>query len=165
MQDQLVFNRETCEQAAGFSLNNGGDLDEALSWINNAISGQFYSKQTFANTQIKTAILMKQGENDEALAAIDEALPKGTVIEIHQYGRQLLTQKMNDKAMGIFKFNAKNHKGTWSLHYGMVRAYTAKGDFKSAIKHLEKALKNAPKSVSKNRVQANLDKLKKGEAL
>ncbi|QHI34862.1 hypothetical protein IMCC3317_02070 [Kordia antarctica] len=165
MQDQLGFNRQTWEDAAAFSLNNGGDLDEALAWINNAIAGQFYSQQTFANTQIKAAILMKQGKNDEALAAIDQALPLATVIEIHQYGRQLLAQKMNDRAMEIFTYNAKKHKGTWPVHYGMARAYSAKGDFKPAIKHLKKALENAPNAASKSRVQANLDKLKKGEAI
>jgi hypothetical protein len=165
MQDQPGFSRQTWEQAAGFALNNGGDLDEALSWINNAISGQFYSKQTFNNMQIKAAILMKQGKTAEAVSAMDEVLPIATVFEIHQYGRQLIAQGMNDKAMEIFKFNAKKHKGTWPVHYGMARAYSAKGDLKSALKHLEKALQNAPNPQSKANVQANLDKLKKGEAL
>ncbi|EDP94292.1 DUF2911 domain-containing protein [Kordia algicida OT-1] len=163
MQDQPGFSRQTWEQAAAFSLNNGGDLNEALTWINNAISGQFYSKQTFNNTQIKAAILMKQGKKAEALSAMDEVLPIATALEIHGYGRQLIAQGMKDKAMEIFEYNAKKHKGTWPVHYGMARGYSAKGDFKKAIKHLEKALKNAPNARSKANVQANLDKLKKGE--
>ncbi|WP_430413116.1 DUF2911 domain-containing protein [Kordia sp.] len=165
MQDQPGFNRQTWEQAATFALNNGGDLDEALRWINNAIAGQFYSKQTFNNTQIKAAILMKQNKKDEALAVMDEVMPIATVLEIHRYGRQLLGQGLTDKAMEVFKFNAKKHKGTWPVHYGMARGYAGKGDFKNAIKHLEKALKNAPNPQSKANVQANLDKLKKGEAI
>ena len=163
MQDQPGFSRQTWEQAAAFALNNGGDLDEALTWINNAIAGQFYSKQTFNNTQIKAAILMKQDKKEEALAAMDEVLPIATVLEIHGYGRQLIGQGLNEKAMEIFTFNTKKHKGTWPVHYGMARGYSAKGDFKNAIKHIEKALKNAPNPQSKANVQANLDKLKKGE--
>jgi len=163
MQDQPGFNRQTWEQAANFALNNGGDLDEALTWINNAIAGQFYSKQTFNNTQIKAAILMKQDKKNEALAVMDKVMPIASVLEIHRYGRQLIAQGLHDKAMEVFKLNEKKHKGTWPVHYGMARGYSAKGDFKNAIKHLEKALKNAPNPQSKANVQANLDKLKKGE--
>jgi len=165
MQDQPGFNRQTWEQAASFALNNGGDLDEALTWINSAISGQFFSKQTFANTQIKAAILMKQNKNDEAFATMEEVLPIATVFEIHQYGRQLIGLGMNDKAMEVFEYNAKKHKGTWPVHYGMARAYSAKGDHKAAAKHLKKALANAPNEASKARVQANLDKANKGESI
>ncbi|WP_420573231.1 DUF2911 domain-containing protein [Kordia sp.] len=165
MQDQPGFQRQTWEQAAGFALNNGGDLDEALAWINNAIAGQFYSKQTFNNTQIKAAILMKQNKKTEALAAMDEVLPIATVFEIHGYGRQLIAQGMHDKALEIFKYNAKKNKGTWPVHYGLARAYSAKGDHKSAAKHLKKALANAPNEASKGRVQANLDKANKGESI
>jgi hypothetical protein len=165
MQNQPGFNRQTWEQAATFSLNNGGDLDEALTWINNAIAGQFYSKKTFNNMQIKASILMKQGKTEEALKAMDEVLPIATVFEIHQYGRQLIGLGMNDKAMEIFKFNAKKNKGKWPVNYGMARAYSAQGDLKTAIKYIEKALNNAPNPQSKANVQANLDKLKKGEAL
>ncbi len=163
MRDQPGFSRQTWEQAASFSLNNGGDLDEALTWINNAIAGQFYSKQTFNNTQIKAAILMKQNKKDEALAVMDDVMPVATVLEIHRYGRQLIGQGMHDKALEIFEYNAKKHKGTWPVHYGLGRGYSAKGDFKKAIKHLEKALENAPNPQSKANVQANIDRLKKGE--
>lgn len=41
MQDQPGFNRQTWEQAAAYALQNGGDLNEALGWINNAIEGKF----------------------------------------------------------------------------------------------------------------------------
>ena len=163
MRDQPGFNRQTWEQAASYALNNGGNLDEALTWINNAIAGQFYSQQTFANTQIKAAILMKQNKKQEAIAAMDEVMPIATALEIHGYGRQLISLGMKDKALEVFTYNAKKHKNTWPVHYGMARGYSAQGNFKKAIKHLEKALQNAPNARSKANVQANLDKLKNGE--
>ena len=163
LENQPGFNRQTWEQAANFSLNNGGDLEEALGWINGTISGTFYSQQTFNNTSIKAGILMKMGKKDEALAAMDSYLPKASALEAHQYGRQLLAQGNKDKALDVFKMNAKKNKDTWPVHYGLARGYSAKGEYKTALKHLKKALANAPNAASKGRVQANIDKLKKGE--
>jgi hypothetical protein len=163
MQNQPGFNRQTWEQAASFSLNNGGDLKEALGWINNAISGQFYSQQTFNNTQIKASILMKMGKQAEALQLMDGYLDRATILEQHQYGRVLIAQGMADKALEVFKSNAKKHKDTWPVNYGLARGYSAIGDYKTALKHLKKALAKAPNAGSKGRVQANIEKLEKGE--
>ncbi len=163
MQNQPGFNRQTWEQAANYASNNGGDLNEALGWINNAIAGQFYSQQTFNNTQIKAGILMKMGKQAEALALMDGYMDKASVLERHQYGRTLIAQNMKDKALEVFKMNAKENKGTWPVHYGLARGYSALGDYKAALKHLKIALNNAPNAASKGRVQANIDKLNKGE--
>ena len=163
LQNQPGFNRQSWEQAAAFSLNNGGDLTEALKWINGAISGQFFSQQTFNNTNIKAGILNKMGKQSEAIAAYDSYMPNASAIEMHQYGRQLIGLGLKDKALNVFKTNAKKNKNTWPVHYGLGRGYSAKGDFKNAIKHLKKALANAPNAASKARVQANIAKLEKGE--
>ena len=56
LQNQPGFNRQSWEQAANFALNNGGDLNEALTWINGAISGKFFSQQTVNNTNSKAGI-------------------------------------------------------------------------------------------------------------
>jgi len=163
LENQPGFNRQTWEQAANFALNNGGDLNEALNWINGTISGTFYSQQTFNNTSIKAAILLKMGKQDEALAAMDSYMPNASIFEVHQYGRQLIGQGLNDKALDVFKMNAKKNKDTWPVHYGLARGYSAKGEYKTALKHLKKALENAPNAASKGRVQANIAKLEKGE--
>ena len=60
---QTGFQRQNWEQAANYSLNNRGDLEEALGWIDSAIAGQFFSKKTFNNPQIKSQILPKLGKN------------------------------------------------------------------------------------------------------
>ncbi len=163
MENQPGFNRQTWEQAAAFALNNGGDLNEALTWINGAISGQFFSQQTFNNTNIKATILRRLGKQDEALATLDSYMPKATALEAHQYGRQLISLGKKDKALEIFKMNAKKNKDTWPVHYGLARGYSAKGNFKTALKHLKKALANAPNAASKSNVKANIAKLEKGE--
>lgn len=163
LKGQQGFNRLNWEQAANFALNNDGDLNEALGWIDAAIAGQFFSQKTFANLQIKSNILAKQGKTDEAAAIMEEALPMANVFQVHQYGRTLIGQDQKDKALEVFKMNAENNKDTWPVHYGLARGYSALGDYDTALKHLRKALANAPNDPSKGRVQANIDKLEKGE--
>jgi len=75
----------------------------------------------------------------------------------------LLVLAFKDKALEVFKTNAKKHKDIWHVHYGLARGYSAKGDFKNALKHLKKALENAPNAASIGRVQANINSLEKGE--
>ncbi len=163
LQNEPGFSRETWEQAASYVLNNGGDYNEALGWIDDAIAGEFFSQQNFNNTNIKAGLLKKLGKQDEAIVALDGYMPQATMLEVHQYGRQLLGLGLKDKALEVFKMNADKNKDTWPVHYGLARGYSAKGDYKSALKHLNKALVNAPNPASKGRVQANIEKLKKGE--
>ncbi|WP_323789617.1 DUF2911 domain-containing protein [Psychroserpens sp.] len=160
---QAGFQRQNWEQAANFALNNGGNLTEALGWIDSAIAGQFFSQKTFNNLQIKAQILDKLGKTNEATAVMDEALPLATIFQVHQYGRTLITKGQLDKALEVFSMNAEKNKDTWPVHYGLARAYSAKGEYKVALKHLRKALVNAPNEASKGRVQANIDKLEKNE--
>lgn len=162
MQNQPGFNRQTWEQAANYALNNGGDLDEALGWIDAAIAGQFFSQKTFNNLGIKAQILMKQGKMDEAMAVMDEAMPMGTVFQVHGYGRQLIGAGQKDKALDVFKWNAKKYKGQWPVDYGLARGYSAIGNYKSALKHIKIAEGRAPDQVNKNAIAANIEKLGAG---
>lgn len=165
LQSQPGFQRQTWEQAANFALNNDGDLDQALAWADAAIAGQFFSQKNFNNLSIKAQILAKQGKAAEAEALMQEAMPLGTVFQVHGYGRQLIAQGQTDKAMEVFEWNAKTNKDTWPVHYGLARGYSAKGDHKSTVKHLKKALENAPAQANRDRVQANIKKAEKGEGI
>lgn len=162
LQNQEGFNRQSWEQAANYAVNNGGDLDEALAWIDDAIAGKFFSQKTFNNLAIKAQILMKQGKNSEAIAVMDEAMPMGTVFQVHGYGRQLIAAGEKDKALEVFQWNAKNHKGQWPVDYGLARGYSAIGNYKSALKHLKIAKERAPDAQNQNAIAANLVKLEEG---
>lgn len=163
LQNQPGFNRQTWEQAAGYVLNNGGDYEEALGWINDAIQGKFFSQQNFNNTSIKAGLLTKLGKKEEALALMDEYMPKATVLEAHQYGRQLINQGMKERALEVFKLNAKNHKNTWPVDYGLARGYSALGNYTKALKHIKIAHSRVPDAGNKAALEANWEKLKKGE--
>ena len=59
LQNSPGFNRQSWEQAANYAMNNGGDLEEALGWVNSAREGKFFSQKTFGNTAIKMQVLLK----------------------------------------------------------------------------------------------------------
>lgn len=163
LQGQTGFSRQSWEQAANFIYMNDGDLNEGLKWVNNAREGNFYSQKTFGNSQIKAGILYKMGKKEESKKLMDKSLTLGTPFQVHAHGRALLVMGRKNRALEIFKQNAKNNDNKWPTHYGLARGYSANGDYKTALKHLKKALKNAPNDASKKRVQANIDKLKKGQ--
>ena len=70
-----------------------------------------------------------------------------------------------DKALEVFQWNAKAYPDTWPVDYGLARGYSAKGDYKNALKHLKKAQQNIPENdnLNKQAVEANIKKLESGE--
>ena len=163
LQNQEGFQRQSWEQAAGYALNNGGDLNEALGWINNAIEGQFYSQKTYNNLQIKSQILDKMGKHEEANTMMQEALPLASIFEAHQYGRILIGKGKKDEALKVFKMNAEKHKDTWPVDYGLARGYSAIGDYGKALKHLKIALTRVPDPANKAAIETNIAKLEKNQ--
>lgn len=148
------FNRQTWEQAAAYALNNGGDLNEALQWINNAIAGQFYSQRTAGNLTVKAAILEKMGKKQESLTLIDEAAAIATTNELNALGYRMLNAKEYDKALKFFKLNVKNNPKSPNAYDSLGEAYKTIGDKKNAIKNLKKALSlNPPANVRANSVK------------
>ena len=154
LQNSPGFSRQTWEQAANFSLNNGGDLNEALGWIDNAIAGQFYSQKTFANTAIKSQILLKMGKKDEAMLLADDAAEMANTNQLNTLAYQLLNMGEHDKALNYFKRNVKNNPTNANAYDSLGEAYKTMGDKKNAIKNLKKSLSlNPPANVRANSVK------------
>ncbi len=154
------FRQANWDQAANYAFG-AGDLDKALEWANASISGNFFSKESFSNLSLKSQILAKQGKKEEAYQFLDKAITLGNAREIYGAGTQLLATDVN-KALSILKTNVKQNKGAWPSNYGLARAYSAKGDYKNAIKSINKSLAVAPANF-KPRLEQGLEKLKKGE--
>ncbi len=159
LEDIEGLSRVSWEQAAGFALNNGGDLEEALEWINIAMEGRFFSEKNFNNLQIKSQILEKQGKTLEAKALMDQAIHLGNVRQIHIYARNLLAQNKNEEALKVFKWNAKKNKGVWPVNYGLAIGYSSMENYKAALKHLKVAEGRAPNEFNRNAIRANIAKL------
>ena len=70
-----------------------------------------------------------------------------------------------EKALEVFKYNAKTNKGVWPTNYGLARGYSAVGDYKNALKYLKLAKENVPANDTLNGpiIDQNIAKLEKGE--
>lgn len=153
-------------QAAQFCVQNKINLEEALQWADNAISGTFVGQENFLTLSTKASVLTALGRNDEAAAIMSKAInhPSAAVNDIHQYGRSLLANGQTAKAMEVFQLNAKkNASDKFTPNVGLARGYTALGDKKNAIKYWELAIKNLPENQLANKAfyEGELNKLKK----
>lgn len=152
---QMGFVRQSWEQAANYALNNGDDLNEALSWIDMAIAGQFFSQKTFNNLSIKAQILNKMGNSAEYAALMDEAAGMANMNQLNALGYQMLTAKDYERALKYFKTNVKNNPNNANVYDSLGECYKLMGDKKNAVKNLKKSLSLNPPA----NVQANSEKL------
>jgi len=146
-------------EAANSCVQNNVNLEEALSWAKLA-SGM---DRQYATLRVEADALRALGRREEYQKVMDEALEMGNVFQLHGYGRQLITEGRVDDTMNVFKKNAKLHSNTWPVNYGLAREYSAKGDYKTALKYLVKAEQNCPDDVNLNMIKANKAKLERGE--
>ncbi len=148
---RIGFRRENWETMARFSLNNGGDLNEALNWIDNAISGHFYSQKTFQNLAIKGQILNKLGRKGEFETLMNDASKLANTVQLNALGYQMLNAKNYKYAIKFFKLNVANNPKDANSYDSLGEAYKIMGDKKNAIKNLKKALSlNPPANVKAN---------------
>ena len=75
--------------------------------------------------------------------------PTAGVLDLHQYGRQLLIQGEKQKALMVLELNAKRHPDTWPVNVGLARVYAAVGRTNDALKAAKAALLQAPDDVNK----------------
>ncbi len=151
------FQRQNWEQAARFSLNNGGNLNEALGWVDSAIAGQFFSQKTFNNVALKGQILNKLGKTDEYAALMDEASGMANTAQLNTLGYQMIAAKDFDRALKYFKLNVANNPTNANVYDSLGECYKNMGDKKNAIKNLKKSLSLNPPA----NVKANSEKLLK----
>ena len=162
---EMGFDPPSLQTAAGWCLRNNVNFEEALVWINTATDPSLGGLKSFNVLNIKSGLLRKLGRNAEADSAMQNAMQMASVMELHSYGRQLLTEKKVNEAMEVFLLNAKSNPGVWPTEAGLMRGYAAKGDFKSAIEHGNIALGQAPNKESRQAIEDALKKLKEGKPL
>ncbi|HEV8081921.1 MAG TPA: DUF2911 domain-containing protein [Chitinophagaceae bacterium] len=156
------FNSDTWVQAAQFAASNN-DLEDALKWSDYSINGVFVGQKNFKTLSTKAMILNKQGKSAEADAVIKEALPLGNMIDLHQYGRQLITEKKPKEALDVFKMNAQKNPNVFTTDVGLARGYSATGDYKNALKYAKLAQPLAPDKANKDAVTKMIDMLGQGK--
>ncbi len=157
------FSWQAWHQAAAYCLQHNTHLEEALTWAEGAISMPYIGEKNFSTLSVKSAILGKLGRQAEADALMKEALPLGQLMEVHGYGRQLLAEKKTQAALEVFKLNAQKHPANPTASIGLVRAYSALGDYKNALKFANLALTQKPDDANRKAVEDMVVKLKAGK--
>ncbi len=147
LRSSVGFKQENWLTAAQFCAVNKINLEEALTWVDQSVSDPFIGVENFNTYQTRAALYKALGKSAEATAQMDKAMkdPKTTVQQIHMYGRTLLNGGDKEKAMEVFKYNAKQHpEDKFTPNVGLARGYTAVGDKKNALKYWDLAIKNLP---------------------
>jgi hypothetical protein len=150
-------------QAAQWCLNNNVELEQALAWIDRGTYFRIMGQKNFRTLSTRALVLERLGRKDEAKKSMDEALPMGTVTEVHFYGRQLIGAKETDEAFKVFKMNYDRSPKEYTTNVGMARAYSAKGDYKKALGYLKIALPVATDDRAKQNIEAQIKTLEEGK--
>lgn len=159
---QKGFNSNNMLQAAQYCLNKNINLEEALAWSIRAING-FQGQKSFITLRNLATAYEKLNRIPQTDSTMNEALLIATANQYNAYGRQLIGQKRTDKAMEVLKASEKRYGDMFGVNNGLMSGYSAKGDFKNAIKHAEKALAQAPNENSKKQIEGFIVKLKEGK--
>ena len=163
LQGEKAFVWQPWDQAAQWCLQHNVNLEEALKWTDSSTNDAFVGEKNFQSLSTRAQILEKLGRGTEAEAVMKEAMPLGSMQQVHQYGRQLLQQKKNKEALDIFKMNALKNPGQFTTYMGLARGYSANADYKMALKSAKLALPLAPNGQNKSFVEAAIKKLEEGK--
>ncbi|MBA2248911.1 MAG: DUF2911 domain-containing protein [Chitinophagaceae bacterium] len=163
LRNSAGFESNTWQQAAQFAADHNSNLDEALQWSDYSLNGQFIGQKNFKNLSTRAAILNKMGKTTDAEAAMKEAMTLASMQDLQQYGRQLLNEKKPKEALEVFKMNAQKNPNVFVTDMGLVRGYSANGDYKTALKYAQLAEPLAPNKANKDAVDNMIKKLEEGK--
>ena len=157
------FTWEGLQYAANYSLQNNVELEQGMKWANESISGVFVGQKNFLTLSTKAGLLQKTGKQSEADALMKEALPMATMQQLHQYGRDLLSQKKSAEALSVFKMNYDKNPNEFTTQMGMVRGLSGTGNYKAALEMAKKALLHTPDGINKGNLETMIQKLEAGK--
>jgi tetratricopeptide (TPR) repeat protein len=155
---QKGFNQLNLVAAANYALNKNINLEEALGWSQRAAAFKSYTTlRTLATAYEKLNRLR------EADSVMTEALTLSSVNQHVGYGRALITQKRNDRAVEIIMGAKAKYGDVFAVNNGLMFAYSARGDYKNALVQAELAMGKAPNDAAKKTLEGQIAKLKEGK--
>jgi len=144
--------------AATYCVENKTNYEEALKWADSSIQNE----ERFENLDTKANLLRATGKTTEADAIMKKALDIANPLQLHNYGRQLLTEKKTAEATKIFQRNAQKNPTVWFVYVGLARGQSAEGKYKDAARNVKQALARAPEPQKKY-LQGLVEKLETGK--
>ena len=163
LQNEKGFKWEAWVEAVEFCLQRNTNLEEALKWSDYAIGGPFIGQKNFKTLTTKAQVLNKMGRGPEADSLLKAGMNIATMQELHNYGRQLLRNKKPAEALEAFKLNAQRNPNVFTTNMGLMRGYSANGDYKNALKYAKAALPQASDKVNKDALEKFIPQLEAGK--
>lgn len=133
LRGRVQYEWQAWDEASGYLIQNKINPEEALKYADHSIG----MEEHFENLMTKARALDLLNRPDEAATVRNKALPIGSVIQVHIYGRQLQLQGKQDQAFDIFRGNIKKYPDNWLVHSEAARIACAKGDFDTAVKEMK----------------------------
>ena len=133
LRGRVQYEWQAWDDAAGYLIQNKVNPEEALKDAEQSIK----IEEHFQNLITKARALDLLNRPDEAAAVRNKALPMGSVIDVHVYGRQLQQQGKQDQAFDVFRANIKKYPDNWVTHSESARIACAKGDWDTAVKEMK----------------------------
>jgi Protein of unknown function (DUF2911) len=155
---QKGFNQLNLVAAANYCLTKNINLEEALSWAQRAAGFKSYSTLRTLATAFEKLNRLK-----EADSVMVEALTFASLNQYGGYDKALITQKRNDKAVEIMLAAKTKFGDVFAVNNGLMFAYAAKADFKTALLYADKAIVQASNDDAKKTLTGQIAKLKDGK--
>src|SRR5258706_3446450 len=154
---QRGFNQLNLVAAANYCLNKNINLEEALSWAQRASGFKSYTTLRTLATAYEKLNRLK-----EADSVMVEALALANVNQYVGYGRALITQKRNDKAVEVLLAAKTKFGDVFAVNNALMFGYAANGDFRNALAFGVKAMNQASGDAKKT-LEGQVAKLKEGK--
>ncbi len=165
MRGHLGFDPLSLVSAANWCLQNDINYDQALEWINSATNPNLGGIKNFQSLSVKAGLLKKIGNNNESDLIMNLAIENANSMELHIYGRKLLSENKLNEAFKVFQKNYLKNNGEWPTKVGMMRIYSAMGNLQKALEYGKEALKQAPDNINKRTLEIAIQTLESGKAL
>lgn len=159
------FSWQNSVAAANYCLQNNVNLEEALTWAQQAATTSFTGQENFTTLTTLAMLQEANGQGEAAKESLNKALhhPTADPFAVHQFGRTMIAQEKPEVAMMVFETNAERHPNTWPVNVGLARGHSANGRYEEALKYAKLALENAPDDLNKQNLQTAIESLEKGE--
>ncbi|MEP7163636.1 MAG: DUF2911 domain-containing protein [Ferruginibacter sp.] len=136
----IGFNWQGFASAANYAYQNKTNLDQAMTWIDQAV----LQNKSFVTLSTKANILEAMGKKTESETIMKDALTTANENEINAYGYQLMNANNKTKAIEVFVLNTTKFPKSANTWDSLGEAYFNNGDKEKAITSFKKSLSLNP---------------------
>ena len=139
--------------------------DDALEFAQGATGMPFIGQENFQTLSTLADAQEGKGMTAEAKATREKAFQHATAqpTQLHQYARTQLQRGNKAEAVRVWQLNAKRFPNQWPVNVGLMRAYSAEGKYKDALKYAKLAQAQAPDEMNKKNLADSIKKLEQGQ--